>query len=180
VGPELLLDLTRRYCEPHRHYHTILHIAHMLRLGRDLDLSDEQVLAIWFHDAIYDVRSTTNEQDSAALAVDMLRQRGYTEASIEIVRQIVLDTEEHLPSIPEAEVVVDLDLSSLAADPAIFDRNGVVIRKEYAWIPEEQYRLNLRGFLEKFLAKDQIFWTAWGKRLESRARANLQRALAEL
>lgn len=112
---DILLDLTRRYCEPHRHYHTIGHIADMLHRGRELDLRDEQVLAIWFHDAIYDTRSDTNEQDSADLAVQMLGAADHASAKIEDVRQIVLDTKGHVPSIPGSAAVIDLDLSSLAA-----------------------------------------------------------------
>ena len=62
-----LLDLTRRYCEPHRRYHNIAHIAELLWRGRECDLSDEQVLAVWYHDAIYDVPSQDNEVRSAAV-----------------------------------------------------------------------------------------------------------------
>ncbi len=69
LGLDLLLELTRRYEEPHRRYHALPHIADMLHRGRDLQLDDVQVAAIWFHDAIYDPRALDNEAQSAALAV---------------------------------------------------------------------------------------------------------------
>ena len=56
----LLLDLTRRYAEPHRHYHTLEHVAGMLYEGRAFPLDDGQVLAVWFHDAVYDARRSDN------------------------------------------------------------------------------------------------------------------------
>ena len=42
----VLLELTRRYTEPHRYYHGIEHIAFMLHLGRDLPLTEEQKTTI--------------------------------------------------------------------------------------------------------------------------------------
>ena len=71
---DLLMELTRRYTEPHRRYHDLRHIADMLCKGEALKLSDEQVMAVWFHDAIYDPTSKTNEADSAVLAVEKLRE----------------------------------------------------------------------------------------------------------
>jgi len=104
---QILVELTRRYTEPHRHYHNIEHIAYALDLGRELPLSDEQILGLWFHDAVFDVHSSTNEEDSARLADELLGAGGYPRASIEIVRQIVLDTKHHEPTI-EPEYVVEV------------------------------------------------------------------------
>ncbi len=116
TAPSLLLDLTRRYCEPQRHYHTLEHIADMLFRGRELELSDEQIYAIWYHDAIYDPRSTTNEEDSAALAIDALRSIGWDAARTEHVARMILDTKTHTPTVPGSAEVIDLDLSSIASD----------------------------------------------------------------
>ncbi|MEE2887928.1 MAG: hypothetical protein VX951_10925 [Planctomycetota bacterium] len=177
---ELILDLSRRYCEPHRHYHTLDHIAYLLMMGREMDLSDEQILSIWFHDAIYEPQSATNEADSAALAVEMLTARAYPEASIEIVRQIVIDSEKHIPTIPEAAQVIDLDLCPLAAQPDVYDQNQDNLRREHAWLSNEEFEQNLRRFLTTLLASERIFWTPWGKALEGPARNNLQRTLDSL
>jgi predicted metal-dependent HD superfamily phosphohydrolase len=173
----LILDLTRRYCEPHRHYHSIEHIANMLFLGRDLDLSDEQVYAIWYHDAIYDSRSETNEEDSADLAVQALRSIGWNDASLDLVNRMILDTKKHMATIPQSEIVIDLDLSSIAADWPDYERNRENIRREYDWIPDEEFAEGTRRFLQSFLDRDQIFRTEWGSTLELRARENMRRAL---
>lgn len=177
---ELILKVSERYREPHRYYHTLDHIEYMLRMGGDLDLSDEQVLAIWFHDAVYEPQSSTNEADSAALAVAMLSDHGYPQASIELVRQIVADSEQHVPTVPESATVIDLDLCPLAADPEVYDRNCVNLRLEHSWLTDAEFDNNLRQFLSKMLAKPHIFWTPWGEQLEGAARANLQRALDSL
>ncbi len=178
--PCLLLDLTRRYCEPHRHYHTLEHIANMLFRGRALELSDEQIYAIWYHDAIYDPRSKTNEEDSAALATDALRSIGWDEARTGRVARMVLDTKTHEPTVPGSAEVIDLDLSSIASDWPIYERNGNNIRREYHWVSEDKYATGTREFLKTLLARKQIFTTEWGAQFEAKARENMERVLAEM
>ena len=150
----------------------------MLFRGRQLRLDDVQIYAIWYHDAIYETRSKTNEEDSAALATEALRTIGWDEARIERVARIVLDTKDHAPTIPGSAEVIDLDLSSLAADWAIYERNGERIRREYHWVPEDEFVTATREFLASFLDRERIFTTEWGAELEGKARENIQCAVA--
>ena len=173
----VLLELTRRYSEPHRHYHGLPHIAWMLDAGRAFPLTDEQVLAVWFHDAVYDPHSATNEEDSAALAVELLSAEGYPAASVETVRGIVLDTKAHRASTPAAEPVIDLDLGSLALPWAGFEANTDRIRREYAHLSEAELDRGRRAMFEELLARERIFTTPWGAPREAAARANLARSL---
>lgn len=175
--PSLLLDLTRRYCEPQRHYHTIRHVANMLFAGRDLSLSEEQIYAIWYHDAIYDPRSETNEEDSADLARRQLLSIGWEDSRVEHVATMVLDTKAHAPTVEGSAEVIDLDLSSIAADWDTFCRNRADIRAEYDWLSDEDFAAGTATFLEAFLARERIFCTSWGAELETKARANLTRSL---
>jgi predicted metal-dependent HD superfamily phosphohydrolase len=149
----------------------------MLFRGRRFPLDEVQTYAIWFHDAIYDPRSKTNEEDSAELARGALRSIGWDEERIERVTRIVLDTKNHAPSVPGAAEVIDLDLSSLAADWATYQRNGQHIRREYHWIPDDEFAASTSEFLASILARQRIFTTDWGAALEASARANMQRAL---
>lgn len=176
----LLLDLTRRYCEPHRHYHGLPHIADMLFRGRGLDLNDVQILSIWYHDAIYDPRSESNEEDSAALARTHLESIDFDRDSIGRLEAIVLDTKRHVPSTAEAAPVIDLDLSSIGADWSIYERNRDNIRREYEWVPQDEFDAGTRKFLEGMLKRDRIFFTDWGSQFEPKARENMQRALAAM
>ncbi len=58
-------ELMARYSEPHRHYHTLQHLEECLSLFASLrDLAAhpaELEIALWFHDAIYDVKRDDNE-----------------------------------------------------------------------------------------------------------------------
>lgn len=174
---DLLLELTRRHLEPHRHYHTIQHIAAMLHEGRRFPLDEVQTMAVWFHDAIYDPESDTNEHDSAALAGERLRAAGWTEERIVRVQSIVLDTVGHLPSTPESEPVLDLDLMSLALPWPEFTANTAAIRREYAHVPDDKFDQGRRDFFAAMLQRERLFFTPFGATLEGTARANLKKAL---
>lgn len=172
---DLLIELTRRYTEPHRRYHDLRHIADMLCKGQALQLSDEQVMAIWFHDAIYEPGSGSNEADSAKLAVKLLGKIGWEAARIEVVKQIVLDTCGHVPKREESKKVLDLDLSTLGGSWESYQRNGDNIRLEYESVSEADWNAGRGAWLESMLDRARIFWTDWGAPLEKEARINLQR-----
>jgi predicted metal-dependent HD superfamily phosphohydrolase len=173
---DLLLELTARYSEPHRHYHTLEHVGAMLHHGRAFPLDEGQILAVWFHDAVYDPRSGTNEADSAALAGDRLRAAGFAPAAIERVQRIVLDTQRHEPTGEGSAAVLDLDLMPLALPWPEFAANTVRIRREYAHVDDAAFRDGRRAFFARMLQRERLYFTPFGERLEAAARANLRRA----
>jgi predicted metal-dependent HD superfamily phosphohydrolase len=74
-------ELIARYGEPHRRYHTMIHVEDCLtqvRASTDLTADQRDLLetAIWFHDAIYDATRHDNEAESARLAVERLTTEG--------------------------------------------------------------------------------------------------------
>ena len=72
--PALLNALLERYAEPHRHYHTLQHLdacfAHFDAVRHQAVHPEEVELALWFHDAVYEIRDPTNETKSADWARD--------------------------------------------------------------------------------------------------------------
>lgn len=172
----LLIELTHRYLEPHRHYHSLEHIAAMLHAGREAGLDDVQTMAVWFHDAIYDPRSKTNEEASAALAGDRLRAAGWRPDDVDRVRGIVLDTKAHQPTTPGAELVLDLDLMSLAAPWPEFARNTARIRAEYSHVGDAEFAAGRATFFRGMLQRERLFHSVFGQQWEAAARANLLRA----
>lgn len=177
---DLLLDLTRRYCESHRRYHTIEHIAELLWRGRELQLTPEQVVAIWYHDAVYNVPSRSNEADSAALAVAQLTACGWEPSRVARVERMVLDTLVHEPSIEESRLVIDLDLSPMAVSWERFRHNSDNIREEYRCYDDAAFAEGQRAVFARFLQRERIYVSAWGAAMECPARENLRRGLERL
>jgi predicted metal-dependent HD superfamily phosphohydrolase len=179
-------DLIARYAEPHRRYHVIGHIAHMLKGFESLEglaKNPEAIeFAIWFHDAVYDTQAKDNEAKSAELAVEAAQKLGLPDKFANEVRRLILATEhKDLPQDTDAKIVVDLDLASLASEPAVFDKNSANIRFEYGWVPEAIFNAKRAEFAEGMLKRQRIFsLPAMKEKYEAKARANLKRHVADL
>lgn len=182
-GAAVLATIHGRYDEPHRKYHTAQHLEECLRLFdtvRDAaDRPAEVEMALWFHDAIYDVKAADNERRSAAWARDALSQADVAPDAVRRVHDLVVITEHKAsPQSRDEMVLVDVDLSILAAPAERFAEYERQIREEYAFVPGLVFRLKRRAILASFLARAAIYNTpALHRDLEARARANLAAAL---
>src|SRR6266508_1007627 len=88
----LARELLDRWREPHRHYHTLAHLAAMLAIVGQWPVVE---LAVWFHDAVYDPRATDNEEASAELAERSLPAVGAAPATVAEVARLVRLTATH-------------------------------------------------------------------------------------
>lgn len=181
-----LTQLTAAYSEPHRHYHTDEHVAACLtwldHIDHPLSHRDEIELALWFHDAVYAPRSSTNESDSAAWAVRFLTAAGANAETIDRVQGLILTTDHSSPPQTDAQSwIVDIDLSILGSDPADYDRYEAAIRQEYAWVPGFLFRRKRKAILQSFLDRPRLYATVFFReRLETQAHINLARSIAQL
>jgi predicted metal-dependent HD superfamily phosphohydrolase len=181
--PELCAELLARYREPHRKYHTLRHLdeclAELAPVRGLAERSAEVELALWFHDAIYDVRRSDNEDRSAEWAGFAVLAAGAPREVAARVRELVLATRHSEPAeSADAWLLVDIDLAILGAPAARFDEYELQIRDEYAWVPTPIFCIKRREILATFLARPRIFRTdEFHGRLEARARANLARSL---
>jgi len=170
-------ELETRYAEPHRHYHTLAHIEHMLDL---LPHADETVqAAVWFHDAIYGAGK--DEEQSAVLARRALGELRFPPDVIEAVEALILATMTHdRADVPAGHgAFLDADLAILGSDEARYRAYVDGVRQEYSWVPEAQFRDARGAILRRFLARPFIYATEeFRKTFEQRARANIERELA--
>lgn len=181
----LFRELAARHSEAHRHYHTLAHVRECLKwldwsakLARH---SAEVELALFFHDAIYDPRANDNEEQSAKLARERLAEAGLPAPVLDRIEAHILATSRHEADDADGRLVVDIDLAILGASRARFDEFERAIREEYRHVPIEHFRAGRRAVLERFLERPSIYrLPAFRDELEARARANLERRLAEL
>lgn len=174
------------YAQPQRHYHNLQHITECLvELERTHSLAAAPKLiaaALWFHDAVYDPHSATNEEDSAALAVECLTAARVDPAVISHVRALILCTKRHDPaSVPDAALLIDIDLVVLGQPAARFWEYESAIRAEYAWVPWPTYAEKRAAILTRFLQRPALYRTeSFRSRYEATARANLAAAITRL
>ncbi|CAN7358820.1 HD domain-containing protein [Variovorax paradoxus] len=180
------IELQRRYGEPQRRYHTLQHLGECLAwFEREKEAAEhpgEVALALWFHDAVYDVHAHDNEARSADWARSAIVSAGAPAEVAERVHALVMATRhDAVPEGRDAELLVDIDLSILGADPARFDEYERQVHAEYAFVPDEVRRPRRRAILQRFLAREAIYATPrMHALLEARARANLARSIAAL
>lgn len=182
-GDALFAQLLARYSEPHRHYHTVQHLHECLAAFEQVRVlaqrPDEIEIALWFHDAIYEVKRADNEARSADWAHTALRAAGVAEETAARVHALIMATRHTaVPGDADEQLLVDVDLSILGADEARFAEYERQIRQEYAFVPGFLFRSKRRAILKGFLDRASIYSTpAFRQRLEARARANLAGAL---
>ncbi|GHJ15115.1 HD domain-containing protein [Micromonospora sp. AKA38] len=175
--------------EPHRQHHTEDHLRAVLDvvdayadLARHPDLVR---LAAWCHDAVYDPRAggDANERASADLGDALLTAAGLPAAAVTGVRRLVLLTAGHAvgPDDPDGALLCDADLAVLAAAPDDYDRYAAAIRREYAHVPEPDFRAGRAAVLRHLLALPALYRLPDPHaRWEAPARANLTRELGTL
>jgi predicted metal-dependent HD superfamily phosphohydrolase len=177
-------ELSRRYSEQHRRYHNIQHIEECLtefeQVAGQAKHPIALELAIWFHDAVYDPRRSDNEEQSAVLALNCLEQ-GASEQK-QLVSDLILATKTHLAnSIPDAPLLIDIDLSILGKPATRFAEYEAAIRDEYSFVPFPVYAQKRAAILRNFLARPKIFMTpSFVERFESQARTNLSNSIGAL
>lgn len=191
IPSDILEGLKARHAEPQRHYHTWAHIEALLAWFKETkaQLTEPQVveLAILYHDAVYDPRSKDNEAQSAALMLADLENL-FPRSLVTKTETLILATAGHaLPETADESLLsdcaffLDMDLSILGAKDEVFDAYEEAIRKEYAFVPTEDYRKGRGAILQNFLDRQRLYFTAhFRDLLETRARQNLQRSLARL
>lgn len=185
-GHALMQRLLAAWAEPQRKYHTLQHLDECLalfeRCRQQAGQPAEVEMALWFHDAVYDVQGKDNEARSAAWAQADLAAAGVPVAAIDrIVGHIMATCHAALPVGVDQQLLVDIDLSILGASRSRFVEYEQQVRAEYAWVPGFLFRRRRREILKEFLARRSIYNTpSMREEFENRARENLAYSIAEL
>lgn len=188
-------DLFKRlvyYCnQPGRYYHTLDHIRYCLskldEVKKLVPNPDVVELAIWFHDAIYEVWADDNEERSANLAIFFVTKlMGLNTVFAMKVGYLIKNTA-HFKNPPkihitrDAEFFLDIDLSGLGDTEDVFCRNNINVKREFDWLEPAELRIKQIVMFDFFLKREPLYLTEYFRdRYEVQARANIKRALIEL
>ena len=179
-------DLKMRYNEKHRKYHNVAHIQSVLdELTRTRHIAENAhsiELALWFHDAIYDSFSKSNEKDSADLADSFISENKGSEELQETVYSLTMATEHNfVPKINDQRLIVDIDLSILGSTESRYAEFETSIRQEYKYVPWFIFKKKRIELLQYFLDRESIYsHEYYVDLLESPARVNIANAITKL
>src|SRR5262249_2268146 len=140
-------------------------------------------LAAWFHDAVYDSRADDNEERSALLAESVCAGWGLPAETVHLVGRLIRATRTHQADVDDrdAAVLLDADLAILGAEREVYDAYAAAIRREYAWVAENDYKQGRSRILHEFLRRKRIYrLETMHENRDSRARENLTRELKML
>ncbi|HSX66002.1 hypothetical protein [Nocardioides sp.] len=157
-----------------RGYHDLQHLADVLSRIAELGGADDRelLLAAWFHDAVYDGARDDEERSAALARVDL---EG-SDVDIDEVVRLVLVTALHDPEPGDTvgETLSDADLGILAATPARYAEYAAGVRRDYAHLSDEEFRIGRLGVLTELAERPRLFRTEHAHALwDGPARANL-------
>mgnify|MGYP001336116491 CR=1 FL=1 len=178
-----------------RSYHTFEHVLecihtlveHREHLGLSEEAFDLLVVALAYHDIVYDTGNTsaidTNEYLSAEFAKSELASLDLDEGFVEKVHLLIRQTDHKDLLHPDylCSVIRDIDLSGMASDYEAFAERSENIRKEYAQYDDEAFIKGRIEFMEQLIAGNKLFYTDYfSKLLTEKAINNIKRHLEEM
>lgn len=152
--PETVLDL---YREQHRHYHTTAHLLQVIEgIEKSGKMNEDLFLAAVYHDAVYDPRSSKNEEDSVALFKTHAAKAGLKEANQAIIEKLIMETKSHLATSDLSQVLIDADLAILHAPFDKLMEYEHQIFREFQFVDYKIYKQKRLEVLHKFNTRGQL------------------------
>ena len=193
-------NLLARYEQPHRKYHTSVHLSEMLTALKMLYERHHTatpravLLAAWFHDAVYEANPGEDEAASADLArtalTPLASTGSLTNREVTAIAHLIELTASHqlADGIEEytsgaltradAAFFLDADLAILAADSPRYTRYVAGVRAEYAHYASDAFTRGRAAILQGFLNRTAIYASDTAHLLwDAPARLNLRTEL---
>ncbi len=183
LANNMWLEIFTKYSDSKRHYHTIEHLEAMITELKEVKSKiedwDTVLFAVFYHDIIYKASSSTNEEDSAKLAMQRLSEIKYPTEKIAKCSHLIMATKNHQLSVDtDTNWLTDVDLAVLGQNPEIYQAYADNIREEYTRYPDFLYNSGRKKVLSHFLELDSIFKTEhFTNKYEKQARINIQAEL---
>ena len=168
-------DIYSLYCEEQRYYHNLYHIGKLVEEYESLETKNEHlVLAIWFHDIVYDPKATggKNEMESAEY-MKKFQENSMVDAIIRATIKHQLPQE--MESKDDCAIFLDMDLSVLGWKPEQYNDYCHRIRMEYHHVPNDKFIPGRIKVLEHLGSQETIYLTDHFRlKYESQARENMK------
>jgi len=177
-----------RMSDSNLRYHTPLHplSAFQFAYQNGITLEPWEHLSLWFHDAIYtpDAKNGLNESQSAAYMRAIIPYGHLADNKVmNEAERSILFTAEHLGEVEERfELVLDLDLCSLAWEPKVFDTAAKLVQRESnSFMSLRAFKVSQKRFFGGLAQKGSYFRTdKMIKAFEGKAQCNVDRWLSTI
>lgn len=171
--------LKAAYSEDTRYYHTWQHVYETcLFVRRHYGFQPYVTLALFYHDVVYNVRSKSNEEDSALYWEDYAAERGlmrHNSLKVKLVGDLIRMTAKHRVEDGQGllfQMMSDADMSIFLCPDEHYLEYARNIWREYGHVGQEAYIKGRLHFLST-VDPETMFYTHQAKRLAHHARANL-------
>lgn len=176
-------EIVISYSNPMRAYHNLEHIQYLMEQAvshkDEIEDFDAIVMAIMYHDIIYDNNRKDNEDNSAALARFRLGEMSFPSHVIERCIRHIQATQGHLPSDdPDTNFMIDFDLAILGEETGMYQLYREKVRREYWNVTDADFDIGRGKWITALLKRQRIYVTdGYYERYEEKARANLRKEL---
>lgn len=178
--------IEKNYTRRKRHYHNLHHLQalydQLVPHHAMIQDWDTMLFSLFYHDIIYSVTRSDNEERSAAEAMIFLERVHYpAEKRLACFEQINA-TKTHTQSAnADTNLFTDADLSILGQEREVYKAYCRQVRKEYAIYPDILYRPGRKKVVQHFLDMERIYKTGvFYAAIEQSARDNLRWELEQL
>ena len=186
LAAELWQEIETAYTHRKRHYHTLDHLDNLMQqltaVKEQIGEWDTLLFSIYYHDVVYNVLKHDNEEESAVLAEQRMRQLDVPEAQVTRCKEQILATKSHVAGANnDTNLFTDADLSVLGHEWERYAEYCYNVRREYSIYPDIMYKPGRKKVLKHFLGMERIYKTPHFYDLyEARARENMARELEGL
>lgn len=183
---QMWVEIEKSYSAPKRFYHNLAHLTALLQFllnyKQEIENWNALLFSVLYHDIVYNVLRSDNEERSAAIAVKRLQTLNVDPATINICTGQILATKKHADSgNKDTNLFTDVDLMVLGQTATAYQEYCKQIRKEYGVYPDFVYQPARKKVLLHFLQMPRIYKSPTCFSLfEEKARANLKAELQEL
>jgi len=149
-----------------RYYHSLKHLCSIYQELQTFKLSTIIEFTIFYHDIVYDINKSNNEEKSAILAKKNLLKIDVPNEIINQVMQLIIESKSHHTIFNSHKKFLDADLHILGSKSDIY--------QEYQKYSDNQYNYGRKLVLESILKKDKIYNSDFFyQKYERKARENL-------
>lgn len=152
IKPNAIPILWNNWNDPRRGYHNIDHLKKMIKGIEKWNYRfsnnefEQLIIAAFFHDAIYDPKDSKNHEDQS---IKFFKQSYIGKIKPDLIERAIECTKyRKRPSDFHLRIFWDSDNAGFRDRYEEFLRAEHGIRKEFSFIPIEEYKKNRIGFLE--------------------------------